>query len=291
MTFRDAIRTRDFVVTATLPLRPGWGREQVHAHVDALKQHVHAVQIGDDARAEGHMHVLAAASITLRRDMDAVVHLGCRDRNRVALEGALRGAAGLGITSLLLSRGQKLPDALRGKVKGVFDTEPPQLFELARRLGAEIDDLEGHGFFFGTPVSVMKPSEDWQALKVRERIDAGAGFLQTRPCLNMNMLHAYMRGIVSLKLSHRTSFVVEIPILGSADAALETRNAHPGARIPDEVVRRLSSGPDPVDVGIEIASDMLSNVAAMPGVSGANLVYEDDPGLVASVIESAAVET
>ncbi len=236
------------------------------------------------------MHVLAAAGILLQRGVDAVVHLVCRDRNRLALQGTLRGAASLGVGSLLLSRGQKLPDSLRGKVKGVFDTEPPQLFELARRLGDEIDDLGKKGFFFGTPVSVMRPPEDWQALKVKERIDAGAGFLQTRPCLNMDMLRSYMRGIVSLKLSHRTSFIVEVPILTSPDIAVETKNAHPGIRIPDLLVGQVSASSDPVGAGIDIAADAIAEMAAIPGVSGVNLVYDDDPGLVSAVVEKAAIE-
>ncbi len=235
------------------------------------------------------MHVLAAAGIALTCGVDAVVHLGCRDRNRLALEGAIRGAAGLGVSSLLLSRGQKLPETLRGKVKGVFDTEPPQLFELARGLGDEIDELGGKGFFFGTPVTVMRPAEDWQALKVKERIDAGAQFLQTRPCLNIEMLQSYMQGIVSLKLSHRSSFIVEIPVPTSPEFVQETKRAHPGVRIPDQLVRQVSSSPDPVSGGIDIASQMLSLVAAIPGVSGVNLLYDGDPGVVASVVERAGV--
>lgn len=235
------------------------------------------------------MHVLAAASISLQRGADVIVHVSCRDRNQIALQGTLRGAAGLGVSSLLLSRGQKLPDALRGKVKGVFDTEPPQLFDLARRLGDELDDLGSKGFFFGTPVSVLRPPGDWQAQQVQERIDAGAGFLQTRPCLNTDMLKSYMRGIVSLKLSHRTSFIVELPILTSSDFARETKNAHPGVRVPDELVRQISSSPDPVTAGIDLASEALSELLSIPGVSGANLVYDDDPGVVAAVIEKAGV--
>lgn len=235
------------------------------------------------------MHVLAAAGIALTRGVDAVVHLGCRDRNRLALEGAIRGAAGLGVSSLLLSRGQKLPETLRGKVKGVFDTEPPQLFELARGLGDDIDELGRKGLFFGTPVTVMRPAEDWQALKVRERIDAGARFLQTRPCLNIEMLQSYMQGIVSLKLSHRSSFIVEIPVPTSPEFVQETKKAHPGVRIPDGLVRHVSSSSDPVKTGIEIASEALSHVAAIPGVSGANLVYDNDPGAVRSVIEQSGV--
>ena len=145
-TFRDAIRTEDFVVTATLPLRQSTTREHVESYAARLKPFVHGLQLSDNWQADGHMDVLAAASILLNKGIDPVVHLCCRDRNRVALQGCLLGAAALGVSSLLLSRGQKLAKRFQGKVKGVFDTQPAQLFGLAQQFDSNSDGASGSKF-------------------------------------------------------------------------------------------------------------------------------------------------
>ncbi len=288
-TFRDAIYSEDFVVTATLPLRPSTTRTQLQTDIEALKPLVHALQVGDNWQAEGHMDVLAVASISLQQGIDPIVHLSCRDRNRVALQSTLLGAAGLGVTSFLLSRGQKLPDALRGKVKGVFDTEPAQLLELAQRVGKKNDEAADSGFYLGTFVPVIKPSEDWRAAQVHQRIEAGVRFIQSRPCLNIAMLRSYMQGVVRLKLPHRAAFIIELPVLTSAKMAQEIQDLYPGVRIPNKLARQIAAAGDPAGTGIAIAADALSQMASIPGISGANILYDGDPVVVAAVVDAAGI--
>ncbi|MGH8194148.1 MAG: methylenetetrahydrofolate reductase, partial [Woeseiaceae bacterium] len=112
-TFRDAVRSKDFVVTAQLPLDPASTARDVRASVDALHGIVDALQISDNHDARPHLAPLAAASLVLQSGMDALVHMSCRDRNRIALQSDLMGAAALGVTSLILTRGEKLPASLK----------------------------------------------------------------------------------------------------------------------------------------------------------------------------------
>jgi len=257
--------------------------------VEALEPVVHAVQVSDNWRAEGHMDVLAIASILLQQGIDPVVHLTCRDRNRIALQSCLLGAAGLGVSSLVLSRGQKLPDDLRGKLKGVFDTQPTQLFELAQKLGAGNDDLDNKGFYFGTLVPVIKPQADWRAAQIKQRVESGVRFVQTRPCLNIPMLFSYMKGVVRLKLPHRVAFIVELPVLTSAESAQEIQASHPGVRIPAKLVREVAAAGDPRRKGMEIAADALAEIASIPGVSGVNILYDGQAAIVADVVNTAGI--
>ena len=288
-TFRDAIRTEDFVVTATLPLRQSTTREHVESYAARLKPFVHGLQLSDNWQADGHMDVLAAASILLNKSIDPVVHLCCRDRNRVALQGCLLGAAALGVSSLLLSRGQKLAKRFQGKVKGVFDTQPAQLFGLAQQFDSNSDGATDSQFFIGTPVPVIKPQEDWKATQIHQRIESGVRFIQTRPCLNMTMLRSYMQGIVELKLPHRAAFIVELPVLTSVQAAKEMQDSHPGVRIPRKLVRQVAASDDPLATGVAIADEALAQMASIPGVSGVNILYDGDPGIVADVVSSAGI--
>ncbi|MGI9236201.1 MAG: methylenetetrahydrofolate reductase [Woeseiaceae bacterium] len=289
-TFRDALYSEDFVVTATLPLRPSTRAKQIRTQLDELMPLLHAIQIGDNWRAEGHMDVLVLACLALQQGIDPIVHLSGRDRNRLALQSSLLGATGLGVSSLILSRGLKLPDRLRGKIKGVFDTEPAQLFELAQQVGENSDELADRGFYLGMFAPVIKPSTDWRAAQIHQRIEAGVRFIQTRPCLNIAMLRSYMQGVVRLKVPHRAAFIVELPVLTSAGMAQELENLYPGVRIPNKLARQVAAAGDPESTGIKIAADALSQMASIPGISGANILYDGDPAIVVAVVNASGIK-
>jgi len=156
--------------------------------VAELAPAVDAVQVIDDREAAGHMSSLAAASIILRHGVDPVVHLTARDRNRVALQAELLGAAALGVTSLVISRGEKLSrkEYLRGK--GVFDTNETRFIGMAGRINEETALISPPGFMVGTYVTVFDPAASWEATRIVESLDAGVNVLYTQPCLNMRLL-------------------------------------------------------------------------------------------------------
>ncbi len=176
-TFRDALREKDFIVTADLPMQPMTTVDDIERSVDALSGFADAVQIADDREAVGHMSSLAAAAHVLRKGCDAVLHMTSRDRNRVALQADMLGAAALGVTSLVITRGEKLSrkDFVRGK--GVFDTQESRLMAMANRISEESTLVTPPGFVIGTYVSAFAPADDWEATRISQSIDAGARFL------------------------------------------------------------------------------------------------------------------
>lgn len=168
-TFRDAIRNSDFVVTAQLPLHAGTNVEDIRHIVAVLQPLVDAIQIPDNTSTEPHMSPLAAASFALQAGMDPVVHMNCRDRNRIALQSDLMGAAALGVTSLIVSRGEKLPAAHKQRIKGVFDIGAQRLLATAQAIGANSRLIAAPGFFLGSNVTVIDPPDDWSADGVEDR--------------------------------------------------------------------------------------------------------------------------
>jgi len=281
------MRSKDFVLTATFPLKLTSTAGDIRSTAEKLREVVDAVHITGDRSATGLMDALAVARLVIDAGLDSVVHLDCRDRNRIGLQGALLGLAALGVTSVVLSRGQKLPDELRGKVKGVFDTGTLQLIEICRRVGAETTRVSPPGTYIGCRISAMRPAEDWKASAALKRIDAGVQFLQALPCLNMGMLEAYVGKLIALRVMHRASFLVDVPVLDSVEAAERIKSDYPGARIPRRIVRRLASVKDARAEGISIAADALRELRAMPGVAGANLILDDDSDTAAEVVSAA----
>ncbi|MDX1516592.1 MAG: methylenetetrahydrofolate reductase [Woeseiaceae bacterium] len=283
-TFREQLRHADFVVTASLLLHAETSADELERQLGALNGHVDAVVAGDNSTAEGHLSPLAAATIALRHDVDCVVELSCRDRNRVALHGEVLGAAAAGVTSLLLFRGDDIPEEARKVTQGVFEMKISQLIRLARAVGDNRALMAAPGFVVGTRVRAFRPGEQWQAKRVTRKIDAGASFLVTQPCLNAESCRRYAARLVGNRVSHRASLIVEVPII-TAEATVTGLLARlGGGALSKPVLRSIVDAPDPVDAGIAAAATMLADLRDMPGVAGANLRFDRKPEDVVAVI-------
>ncbi len=287
--FRRALREKDFVVTAEVPFDPSTTADTLREHVQVLAPHIDALQVGEDRMAQGRMASLAVAAIVLAQGTDVVLHLSCRDRNRIALQGEILGAAALGVTSLIPHRGRKMPESLKGQVKGVFDSTPTQLIETARRLGQQASLRDEQDFLVGSFVTVLDPGEDWQAVNLNEKITAGARLLQTLPCLNLALLQRYAARLVAMKMPHRASLLVDVPLMDHAGFGETLKRVYPGSPLPAGAIERMRLASDPRAQGIGLCAEALSVLAKTPGVSGANILYNADPQAAVEALAQAGI--
>lgn len=282
--FAAAIRSKDFVITAGLSLPQDASATEIRNRVHVLRDFVDSVQIDDDYAARGSVDSIAVAAIALSEGVDPIVHMSCRDRNKIALRAALVGATVIGVSSVLLARGEKIPEQMRGKVKGVFDTTATQLIQLARQIGGAPGGDEGP-LHVGTFAPVIRPPEGWMAERITDKITAGAKFIQTRPCLNATVLQRYMQRIVELGIPRRLSIIVDVPLMTSADAIRRIGEEYPSVRIPGSVARRIASAARPEHEGALACGEFIATLRDVPGVAGANIVGSPDPGLTVAAIE------
>lgn len=276
LTFRDAIRSKDFVLTARLPLDSGSVGADVRDAVAALRGTFDAVQINDNPEGHPHISPIAAASLVLDGGMDSIVHLGCRDRNRIALQSDLMGAAALGVTSLVLTRGERLPPSLKQKVKGVFDIGAQRLVATAQALAANERLVPPPGFFLGSNVTALDPPEDWGADGVDGKADVGIKFVQTQACLDVEVLRRYMAALVARKMLTRLSVMVQVPLVDSLEMMRDLRQGRRPLLISADILQRLKQASDVASEGEAVCAEVLRQVASVPGVSGANVLYRGD---------------
>jgi methylenetetrahydrofolate reductase (NADPH) len=109
-TFKDSTRKTDFTVSSEIFLKPETTAEMIREAADLLRDHISGVLVTDNQFGRLHMSTLAAASLLIGSGVDPIVQLACRNRNRIALLSELLGAAALGVTSLMLIRGDRVPD-------------------------------------------------------------------------------------------------------------------------------------------------------------------------------------
>ena len=270
MTFNDALKTRDFVVTGQLNLANAPDAQTLLRQGETLGPAVDAVQLLDSKQP--HISGIAAAALLIRNGMDPVVHMNCRDRNRLALQKDLLGAAALGVTSVLIARGAKIPKSASLGVRNVFDTPALEFMAYIQGLKQDDDKRLPPDFLIGANAEMFGPEADWLPKNLIRKCDAGANFVQLQICFDMSVARKYMARIVASKLTHRASFIMALSPLPSAEAARWMQANVKGALVPESVIRRLERASDPESEGIDICAALLKEAATIPGVSGANML-------------------
>jgi len=282
-TFKEVVRTRDFAIAARIALRPETNAAVIREHADILRDHVDAVLLTDNQFGQIHMSTLAGSALLVQNGVDAIMQLSCRNRNRIALLGDLFGAAALGVTSLLLVRGGKVPKEMEPRPKAVLDVSATELIAIAMMMKSD-DRLESLPDFFLGGVLAQRPKAGKVPKKLIENIDAGAQFVQMPICMDIDFLRRYMKNLVDNKLVRRVNVMAATAILQSADDARWLRENRVMVEIPDAIVDRLDRADDPEREGIAICIEQLGAIAEVPGISGATIMpgsnLADIPGIV-----------
>ena len=293
-TFRDSVRGAGLTLTAELDLTPGVNACQVLDQARVMANVVDTLQVPDHSHARPHMSGLAVAGLLVQNDYDPVMHLNCRDRNRIALQSDLLGAQALGVGNLLLIRGRELPSDHRPPATGVYDVGAIDLIGTAAAIrdgdalaGGQLPDLPE--FFIGTIGTVFPPQSDWEPEKLTVKAAAGAQFIQMQLCYDMEVLRRYMEHLVEARLLRSFHVMVSIAPLASAESARWVRQNMPDSLFPKGLIRRLEQAPDSEREGVAICAEILHEVAGIPGIAGANLVNLGDPALIVAAIEESGL--
>ena len=288
-TFKDAVHTRDFAVTAEIFLRPESDAESIRHQVDVLRDHVDAILLTDSQFGQVHMSTLVAASILMACGVDAIVQLSSRNRNRIALLSDLLGAGALGITSLLLVRGERAPEGFDPKPKPILDVNAAELIRIASMLKSDSRLRHCPDFFVGGVITPQVPRKNWKAKILEEKIYAGAQFIQTHICMNMDLLGKFMKHLVSEGLVQRTSVIGAIAVMESADDARWLKKNRPNVMIPNALIERLENAADPRDEGLTICAETLQQMMEMPGLAGASIMATRDLTTIPEAISRAGL--
>jgi len=261
------------------------------ADAAVLAPHVDAVQIAENPRTGAGVAPLALASLLIRDGIDPLPHMSCRDRNRIALQSDLLGLRALGVGSLLLVDGDPPAEAGRTAAKEVFDITCQELVATARDLNEEAWPDAGHEFIIGTRAESNAHDPGSTAGALKAHAAAGARFLQTRPCFDLDWLRRFVETLVQSRLTWNCAIIVTLAVLPSAARARQLVADRPGTLIPDALIRRLETSPDPLRESIGICAGLMRDTATIPGVSGFNLLVLDDPAAVVSAIRESGLRT
>ncbi|HET9904808.1 MAG TPA: methylenetetrahydrofolate reductase [Xanthobacteraceae bacterium] len=291
MHLRTVLREGRFAVTVEVVPPVSADPSLLLARALPLKDLADAVNVTDGPSARVHMGALAAAGLLAANGIEPILQFTCRDRNRIALQADLLGAAALGVRNLLLLRGDAPGAGDEPAAKPVFDFETRDLLAAAAAMrdrgtlasGAPLAGAKPD-FFLGAGELPVDPPPGWEPKSLKAKVEAGAEFVQTQFCMDLGVVRRYAAALADAGLTARAPLLIGIAPLGSVRSALFIRKHLYGAVIPDALVARLEAAADPRAEGAAICLELLYALAETPGVAGAHIMPIAHAALVPEVL-------
>jgi len=293
MTLEDKLRGGRFVLTAEVTPPVSVDCADLMAKALPLKGLADAVNVTDGAGARAHMSALTAAMLLNEAGIEPILQLTCRDRNRIALQSDLLGAAASGLRNLLTLRGDDPSAGDQPDAKAVFDLDARELLATARRLrdAGELPTGRKVGgkaaFFLGGADNPIDPPPGWEPKSLAAKTEAGAQFVQTQFCMDVDLLRRYMARLDACGLGGKLFFIIGVAPLRSAQSTRWMKEKLYGTVIPDAFVARMEQASDPLAEGRRICLETISALAEIPQVAGCHIMAPNNDAAVPMVIEAA----
>ena len=291
------LRSGRFAVTAELNPPDSADPQSVYERALVLAEVCDAINATDASGANVHMSSVGVCALLTRAGYEPVMQVSCRDRNRIAIQGDLLGAAAMGVRNVLCLTGDGVQAGDQPEAKPVFDMESTTLLRTARLMCEKGIFLSGRKlevpprFFLGAASNPFVPPYDFRPVRLAKKIEAGADFIQTQYCFDVPRLVKFMQIVCDMGLPEKVFILVGVGPLRSAKAAEWMRSHVPGVVIPDEVIDRLRgvSGPQQREEGKKICVEIIQQVREIRGVSGVHVMAYRQEELVAEIIQEAGL--
>jgi methylenetetrahydrofolate reductase (NADPH) len=278
------IRQGEFVVTAELNPPKSASGEVVKRRAALLKGSVDAVNVTDSNRSVAAMAAIPAAVLVREAGVEPIVQITGRDRNRIALQADLLGAAALGLPNFLF-----MSDAVHVK-----DLDGVGLVKMAVTMRDDKKFLSGDEirqapeYFIGATASPFTKPMSADLERTVEKINSGADFLQTQPVFDLATFSQWLAELRRVSGGREAAVIAGVLILRSAEQAERLARVS-GVALGQDIVERLKKAADGEQEGIAIAVEMVKSLRALPGVRGVHLYAIEWPEAVPIVAERAGL--
>ncbi len=286
------LRSGRFAVTAELNAPDSADPADVYKNALVLAEVCDAINATDASGANCHMSSIGCCALLTRAGYEPVLQVGCRDRNRIAIQGDLLGAAAMGVKNVLCITGDDVSNGDQPEAKRVFDLDSIQLLRTVRSMCEGGVFLSGRKlstpprFFVGAVENPFAPPFDFRPIRLAKKAEAGAQFIQTQYCFDVQRLRDFMKRVVDLGAHEKVFILIGVGPIRSHKAGDFMRNKVPGVWIPDSVMDRLAKTPakQQAEEGKRICIEIIQQVRAIEGVAGVHVMAYRQEEAVAEII-------
>ena len=293
--FERVLRAGHFAVTTEIAPPDSADPEEVLRRASLFDGFVDGINATDGSGANCHMSSLAVCAILTRMGYSPIIQVSCRDRNRIAIQGDLLGAAALGVCSVLCLSGDDVSVGDHPEAKPVFDLDSISLLTTARTLRDEARFLSGRHLdhpprlFLGTSINPFAPPLPNRADQFAKKVAAGAQFVQSQYCFDIAIAREFMARARDMGLTERCHVLMGVGVLASANTARWLRSAIPGVHIPEDMIRRLEQAEKPKAEGRLIAIELMQQLAEIGGINGVHIMAFKQEEWVGEIVTRSGV--
>lgn len=293
--FERVLRAGHFAVTTEIAPPDSADPDEVLKRATLFDGYVDAINATDGSGANCHMSSLGVCAILTRAGYAPIIQVSCRDRNRIAVQGDLLGAAALGVCSVLCLTGDDVGAGDHPEAKPVFDLDSISLLQTARVLRDEGRFLSGRpldtppSLFTGAAINPFVPPLENRVDHFAKKIAAGAEFVQSQYCFDIERAKNFMARARDMGLTERCYTLMGVGVLGSAKTAKWLRSTIPGVHIPDEIIARLEGAKSQKAEGRKIAVELMQQMAEIEGVNGVHLMAYRQEQWVGEIVQASGV--
>ena len=261
------------------------------------KGKVHALGVSDN-RDRVCMSALAAAVLVKAEEVEPILHVITRDRNRIALIADFLGARALGIGNVLCTTGTHQTLGSFRAAKNVFDVDSTQLLQAYANLATDAGivgetAIDGHGpVCLGAVASPDADPAQLQIMRLAKKVAAGARFMITQPVFDAQRFSTWWKQVTAQGIDEKAAVLAGIEILTDAEKARAQAKRRPLPMIPTPLLERLGLQSDKETqraTGIEIAVETIGRLSDVTGLRGFEIRCGQDQDAVLEVIEKAGL--
>jgi len=288
-------------VTAELGPPMGCNADVIRKKIELLRGTADAFNVTDCQTAVVRMSSIAASIFLVQADMEPVMQMTCRDRNRIGIQSDILGAAAHGIRNCLCIAGDHQSFGAVGKLKGhpgaknVYDLDSIQLVGIlkglrddARQQGGDALD-EPVPLFIGAAWTPLGDPIEIRTIRLAKKIKAGADFIQTQAVYDITRFSEAMQKARDMGLHERTAILPGIIVPKSAGMLGYMNRSVPGVIVPEELIKRMKGASDPRAEGIAIAIELIQQVLQIEGVRGVHVQAIEWEEIVKEVVDGAGL--
>jgi len=271
--------------------------EVIEHKANLLKGYVDAVNITDNQTAIVRMSSISVGTMLLQFGLEPTIQMTCRDRNRLAIQADLLGAAALGMKNLLCLTGDHQSFGNHPTARGCYDLDSIQLLAMVKAMrddklfacGEEIK-VEPR-FFIGAAANPFADPFEYRPLRLAKKIAAGADFIQTQLIYNVPKFKDYMKRVRDLGLHEKCYILAGVGPIKSVGMARYMQKNVPGMDVPEEIITRLKGVPKDQrrQEGIKQCADMILEMREISGVAGVHVMAIEWEEATSQILELAGL--
>jgi methylenetetrahydrofolate reductase (NADPH) len=279
--FERLLRAGEFVVTCEVNPRDSADGVELIEYARSLEGVVDAVHVSDNALAQPHMSgTIAACMIEQQTNLETILHMTCRDRNRLQLQADLLGAHAMGVRNVLCLTGDHPSLGDHKEAKPVFDLDSLTFIRLVRKMRDESVFDSGREIvvppqvFIGGAVAITAPPLAFRPHRMAKKMAAGVDFIVSQLVFDMSLLESFMKRAHDLGIIQNTHLLIGVGALPGPDIARAINKQTPGVVIPEQIIRRLEGVPkrEQRNEGVKIVVEQIQQLREMPGIAGVDII-------------------